>query len=97
MKIGSRVGAVLGAKEGKCEFLGYGIYEGDFVPEGAVGFMAKALVDNHQVNPKICLDSGKVVWGCECWWGDEEKVKKILSQYKDIVNVDIDIVRKENV
>lgn len=22
-------------------------------------------------NPKIILDDGEVVWGCECWWGPE--------------------------
>lgn len=22
-------------------------------------------------NPKIVLDDGEVVWGCECWWGPE--------------------------
>lgn len=22
---------------------------------------------NHK-NPKITLDDGKVIWGCECWW-----------------------------
>ena len=22
-------------------------------------------------DPKIILDDGEVVWGCECWWGPE--------------------------
>jgi len=25
-------------------------------------------------NPMIRLDNGNVVWGFQCWWGDEEKI-----------------------
>lgn len=45
-------------------------------------------------NPRILLDSGKVVWGAECWWGAEEAVKKRMEG-KNIVNVDIDRAREE--
>jgi hypothetical protein len=24
------------------------------------------------LNPKIVLDGGGVVWGCECWWGEAD-------------------------
>jgi len=40
--------------------LGYGIYEGDFEHP-----VLKRL------NPRMLLDSGERVWGCECWWGAE--------------------------
>ena len=44
-------------------------------------------------NPKILLDSGKVVWGCECWWGDEDRIRKSIGT-KRVVDVDIDDARK---
>jgi hypothetical protein len=28
------------------------------------------------LNPKIRLDDGVEVWGCDCWWGDEDEFKK---------------------
>jgi len=30
--------------------------------------LTRSLADN----PKIRLDSGGVVWGCECWWGEAD-------------------------
>lgn len=27
-------------------------------------------------NPKIRLDDGREVWGCECWWGPEANFKR---------------------
>lgn len=93
---GDRVGAILSSKNGVVKFIGYGKYVGDTIPKEAVGFMAMALKESKTVNPKIELDSGKVVYGCECWWGSESKVKEILDNSKEIVNVDIGEVRKES-
>jgi hypothetical protein len=28
------------------------------------------LLHEMSLNPKIVLDAGGVVWGCECWWGE---------------------------
>jgi hypothetical protein len=30
-------------------------------------------------NPTIKLDTGKTVYGCECWWGSESKVKEMIG------------------
>lgn len=95
-KNGDRVGAILSSKDGIVKFIGYGKYVGDAIPKEAIGFMAKALTETKNVNPKIELDSGKVVYGCECWWGSESRVKEILDKSKEIVNVGIDEIRKEN-
>ena len=51
-------------------------------------------------NPRIKLDTGKTVWGCQCWWGPEEQTKRYIGDNK-VVPVDIDeqvelIKRKEN-
>lgn len=92
-RIGDRVGAILKAHDHYIEFLGYGIYEGDFVPHEACGQMANMLVQAGVFNPRIRLDNGKIVYGCECWWGVELKVKKILETARQIIHVDIDQVR----
>lgn len=98
-KIGDRVGAILGSNEGTMtiEFLGYGTYTGDFIPSDAVGFMGKTIAKLERTNPRIDLDSGQHVWGCECWWGSEDIVKERLEFWTGnghtIVNVDIDDIR----
>ena len=80
MKIGDRVGAVFGTNEdGSIDFLGYGIYEGKFVPIEAVGQLSEMMREIGRVNPRIRMDSGSVVYGCECWWGSEESIKKTLD------------------
>jgi hypothetical protein len=94
-KINTRVGAILGAGKDTVEFLGYGVYVGDFVPTEAAGDMGKMLAEAEIPNPKIVLDSGKIVYGCECWWGSEEAVQKKLAGYKTVTEVDIDEIRKK--
>jgi hypothetical protein len=92
-----RVGAVLSADKEKSEinFIGYGVYVGDEVPVEAVGWIADALRENKVLNPKIVLDNGTVVWGCECWWGSEENVKEMLSKFKTVISVDIEEARRK--
>lgn len=95
MEIGARVGAILGTDEDVVQFLGYGVYEGDEVPdENAVG-MGPIVRQLQRPNPKIRLDSGKVVWGCECWWYPEEIVRKKLERYAKVIETDIDEARRQ--
>ena len=68
MKIGDRIGAILSASNETVNLLGYGVYAGEEEPPN---FFMK--------NPKLQLDNGKVVWGYQCWWGSEEKVKTIIG------------------
>lgn len=70
--IGMRVGAIAKADENTVTFFGYGIYAGDEVPPADIGLGFP--------NPKILLDTGEVVWGCECWWGPEAKVRQIIGE-----------------
>jgi hypothetical protein len=92
-KIGDRVGALLSEHEGTASLLGYGVYMGDHIPDDfAVGLWAEEAREFQLANPKIVLDSGQTVWGCECWWGPEEQIKKSITG-KKIVEVDIDKVR----
>jgi len=94
-KIGERVGAILGADEDVVRFLGYGVYEGLESPPPGIALMGIDLNEIGHTNPKIQLDNGKVVWGCECWWGPEETVKQKLTRYAKVVEVDIDEIRRQ--
>jgi hypothetical protein len=95
MSPGTRVGAILSFAKDEVEFLGYGEYVGDRVPDEAVGPVAEALREYQQRNPCIKLDNGEFVFGCECWWGTEEEIKTQLKKAKNVRDVDISTVRKE--
>ncbi len=45
-------------------------------------------------NPCIQLDSGKLVYGCECWWGAEATIKENVDKYTHAFIVDLDDARK---
>lgn len=92
-KKGTRVGAILYSTEKEVGFLGYGTYVGDEIPPLEVG----GLLHTAGIpNPKIELDSGKVVWGIECWWGDADIIKaKIAQSTQKIKNIDIDEFRQK--
>ncbi len=86
MEKGSRVGAIRNADKETVYLFGYGTYEGDEVPPVEVGgFLTEIGIEN----PKIVLDNGKVVWGCQCWWGSEEKTKRVIGNRKVEMVVDL--------
>lgn len=82
--IGDRVGAILSANENTVKLLGYGMYAGEEIPPD--GFLHDAGIKN----PKIQLDNGGVVWGYQCWWGDEQRVKQIIGD-RAVINANIDM------
>lgn len=101
-KPGIRVGAILSATEEQVEFLGWGVYDG-MQPNpvltarmrdaaDAMGIGDDPIYEEPVRNPHITLDSGKEVWGFECWWGPEERVRAALGDRK-VIEVDIDAVR----
>jgi hypothetical protein len=93
VKAGDRVGAISSLDNGIAYLFGYGVYDGDFIPENAVGFLAEACREHGVKNPRIKLDSGKTVYGCECWWESEEGVKNMLAECKEVIEIDIDSMR----
>lgn len=80
VEVGERVGAILKADDTTVHLLGYGVYEGMKVPE-ELGFP----------NPCIKLDNGGVVWGYQCWWGSEEKIKAMIGN-RTVVEVSMGTV-----
>lgn len=91
-KLGDRVGAIYQATATKVEFFGYGVYQGRGIPDKSVCGFAAFLAEEGMDNPKILLDSGKVVWGCECWWGPADLVKQKIGD-REVVEVDVEEVR----
>jgi hypothetical protein len=79
MKPGTRVLAILSADKNTVKSLGPGVYVGDEVPPdtGGTGWLAELGV----ANPKIVLDNGDVVWGCECWWGLELRMTEKVAAW----------------
>jgi len=76
-EIGDRVGAIESANVAEVRIFGYGSYRGREVPPlGIIGPFGEQM---KWENPKILLDSGEVVWGCECWWAPEQKVKDAIG------------------
>lgn len=91
--IGERVGAVMSADEATVRLYGFGRYAGHEVPPPGVSFLGLDLHELGHENPKIELDNGQVVWGCECWWGAESRVRKMIGE-RAVVVVDIEKSRK---
>lgn len=90
----TRVGCILESNDKEVKFLGYGKLVGAEIPHDKVVGFGERIRKAKQKNPKIILDSGKDVFGCECWWNDEEVIKKRMKGLI-IIDVDIDEVRKE--
>jgi len=92
-KVGERVIAISHSDDETVWLFGFGVYEGDFVPEEAGGPLGEMCRDLKRGNPRIRLDNGKIIYGCECWWGSEEKTT--LDTKKKIVVLDIDEEREK--
>lgn len=88
VKVGDRVGCFLSVVHDTALLLGYGTYVGDEVPpnEGHTSLTAY-LTGLRQANPKIVLDSGEVVWGCECWWGPEAEIKAECARLTRVIQI----------
>jgi hypothetical protein len=89
VQVGERVGAVAYSGNGVAAIYGYGVFEGDTVPPKNRPGPAAMLGQLDIPNPTIKLDSGQTVYGCECWWGPEDAVKKSIADC-EIVTKDID-------
>lgn len=88
-QLGDRVGAIESADDETVRLYGYGVYLGEEVPPAGIQLWGLDLCELGHRNPKIQLDGGKVVWGCECWWGSEAKIKQSIGKRK-VICVDID-------
>lgn len=81
-KIGDRVGAIQESNDTEIYLYGYGAYTGMTIPPENVGGFNMGVP-----NPTIKLDNGNLVYGCECWWGPEEKIIA-ATRGRKIINVE---------
>jgi hypothetical protein len=95
LNIGDRAGVILKEEGGFIFLIGYGVYLGKEIPVEAVGPMAEQLRKDEVPNPKIKLDSGSVVYGCECYWGDESGLKRKIEKNPNVIDVDINDIREK--
>jgi len=68
---------------------GAGIYVGDERPPNGTRTMFGPVDDDYPAgltNPRIDLDRGGTVWGCQCWWGPEETAR---ARWKDFEFVEV--------
>jgi len=86
--IGAEICAILKADERKVHLIGYGKYVGDEIPDEHCGGFGGTLREHCIKNPKLVLEDGTVVWGCECWWGDAEKAHKHIGN-REVIRVDM--------
>lgn len=75
-KLGDRMVAIqhVDSEKDEAHVFGFGVYDGEHVPPPEINpGIRRDLISK---NPRILLDSGEVVWGCECWWQLEEDFRK---------------------
>ncbi len=85
MKPGERAGAVMSIMSDTktIRLAGYGEYKGDEIPPKGIIFMGQDLHELNYTNPRIDLDNGHAIWGCQCWWGSETAIKDKIKLYED--------------
>jgi len=88
-EVGTRVGAIAFADGNRVYFLGRGTYVGDRFPPANVN----PALNMGFPNPKIELDNGDVVWGCECWWGPEDMIDENLNRFEHIIHISVEDFR----
>lgn len=92
--IGERVGALLKGDSNCIWLFGYGVYAGEQIPEPSLNVRMFGAPMDH-ANPCIVLDSGKKVYGCECWWAGEADVKNWCANVPTVIDVDIEEERRK--
>jgi hypothetical protein len=92
-RVGSRVGAISHSDDKTVYLFGYGVYDGDKIPLAELGVQVFGMPLDRP-NPQITLDNGKLVFGCECWWGLESEVKAQIGA-RAVVLLDIEAERKK--
>lgn len=96
-EIGDNICAVLKADSKNVYVIGYGTYLGEEIPDKDItGQIATMLRNAKATNPKLEMEDGTIVWGCECWWGDVESAIEMMGGRK-VIQVDMEKERQANV
>lgn len=76
---------------------GSGVYVGDErPPNGTRSWLGVIEADfpSDYTNPRIDLDRGGTIWGCQCWWGSEARMRE---KFKGFTFVDVPLPDVEDV
>lgn len=92
---GYRVGCVVSAnvETKRMEMFGYGTFQSyGTIPadlKGGIYDMVRSVGYDGKI-AVLKLDNGKLVYGCECWWGPEDRIKGLEARFAKVVVLDID-------
>lgn len=79
-EFGKKVMAIQSIEDDVAKVYGEGIYMGRQEPDLVFG-----SPNTHGITcPCVLLDTGSIVWGFECWWGDKEKIMGLIGDKKVI-------------
>jgi len=103
IEVNDRVGIIINTKDStkECFFLGYGIYEGKYIPSGDnLSKKAKLLSKEKKESCRFKLDDGNIIYATDCWFMFEERFNAVFvnDEYEEgwkIINVDIKGKRRE--
>ena len=79
-----RVLCVSHTAAGKVFIFGEGNYVGDTIPSEEAQGMGPMMRERKALNPTIELDSGEVIYGCECWWGPLDAANKKYAELERV-------------
>jgi len=100
IKIGDRIGLILktNVNTKECFFLGYGVYEGRFVPDiincsKKYRKNAKWLIRENKEICRFKLDNGEIFYEFDTWCMSEERFNAVFvnDEYKEgwkVINID---------
>lgn len=82
---GDRVLAIRDSTDREVFIYGAGIYVGDERPPNGTPCVFGPVDESFPedfANPRIDLDNGSTVWGCQCWWGPEDRMRDRFREYR---------------
>jgi hypothetical protein len=84
-----RVYAVESARDGIVKAYGGGWFIGNLRPPNGTPSCFGPIGDDlgpEYTNPCIQLDDDRgIVWGCQCWWGPEEKTRERFAGLTEVI------------
>ena len=93
--IGMRVGVFHSCTKDTLLLFGYGVYEADEVPPEGIFGPSGPMSTLEMPLPKLRLDDGLIIWGCEAWWCPEAEVQA-MAQGREVIRPKIESQRKKN-
>lgn len=79
LEVGDRIGTISHSEEDTIYTYGFGVYLGEETPTEGVTFLG---VPVKIPVPKFKMDSGEILYGCECSWDTEADTKKIIRDFE---------------